>query len=170
MTNRLTTPITDPFAALPVARPADTERPRLGELLIKKGYINRSQLTWALQEAYVANELLGVILLRKKLIFEPELAQTLSDQLAVPYINIDLVGVDRGMVRLLPAEIGTAAIAIPVRMQNDNTVQVAFGDPTDLRALALVAECLPRISIAVAEVSAITGEWQKIARLTRPRP
>jgi hypothetical protein len=169
-TNRLTTPIEDPSAALPVARPADTARPRLGELLDQKGYINRDQLTWALQEAHVANELLGVILLRKKLIFEPELARTLSEQLAVPYININGVGVDHVVARLLPAEVGRAAIAIPVRMQNDNIVQVAFGDPTDLQALFVVAECLPRISIAVAEVSAITEEWQKIARLTRPGP
>jgi Type II secretion system (T2SS), protein E, N-terminal domain len=170
MTNPLTTPIEEPSAALPVARPADAGRPRLGELLVQKGYINRDQLTWALQEAYVAHELLGVILLRKKLIFEQELARTLSEQLAVPYINIHGVGVDRVVARLLPAEIGKAAIAIPVRMQSDNIVQVAFGDPTDLRALTAVEECLPRFSIAVAEVSAITDEWQKIERLTHPRP
>ena len=168
MTNPLTTPITDPAAAPPVARPADTGRPRLGDLLVQKGYISRDQLTWALQEAYVANELLGVILLRKKLIFEQELARMLSEQLAVPYINIGGVGVDRAIARLLPAEIGRAAVAIPVRMQSDNTLQVAFGDPTDVRALTVVADCLPPMSIAVAEVSAITEEWQKIARLSRP--
>jgi hypothetical protein len=170
MTNRLTPPIEDPTAALPVAGPAGTGRPRLGELLVQKGYIDRSQLTWALEEAYVSNELLGVVLLRKKLIFEPELARTLSEQLAVPYININGVGVDRVIARLLPAEIGRAAIAIPVRMQTDNTVQVAFGDPSDRRALTAVEECLPRISIAVAEVSAIIEEWQKIERLSHPRP
>ena len=170
MTNPLTTPIEDPAATLPVAGLADTGRPRLGELLVQKGYIDRSQLTWALEEAYVTNELLGVVLLRKKLIFEPELARTLSEQLAVPYININGVGVDRMIARLLPAEIGRAAIAIPVRMQTDNTVQVAFGDPSDRRALTAVEEHLPRISIAVAEVSAITDEWQKIERLTHPRP
>jgi hypothetical protein len=165
-TSHLTTPVQDPSGALPLARPGETARPRLGELLIQKGYIDRSQLTWALQEAHVANALLGVILLREKLIFEPELARTLSEQLAVPYINIHGVGVDRRIARLMPAEIGRAAIAIPVRMQSDKTVQVAFGDPTDLRALTMVEECLPRISIAVAEVSAITEEWQKIVRLT----
>jgi len=170
MTNPLTTPIEDPAATLPVAGLADTGRPRLGELLVQKGYIDRSQLTWALEEAYVTNELLGVVLLRKKLIFEPELARTLSEQLAVPYININGVGVDRMIARLLPAEIGRAAIAIPVRMQTDNTVQVAFGDPSDRRALTAVEEHLPRMSIAVAEVSAIIDEWQKIERLTHPRP
>jgi hypothetical protein len=170
MTNPLTTPIEDPSAALPVARPPNTARPRLGELLVQKGYLNQEQLTWALQEAYVANELLGVILLREKLIFEQELARMLSEQLAVPYINIHGVGVDRAIARLLPAEIGRAAVAIPVRMQSDNTVQVAFGDPTDLRALTVVEECLPRISIAVGEVSAIMDEWQKLDRLAHPRP
>src|SRR5579864_6739589 len=89
-TNRLPTTTKDPTAALSL-RPPEARRPRLGELLIRKGYINEGQLSRALEEAYVGNELLGVTLLRKKLIFEPELATTLSEQLAIPYINIKQV-------------------------------------------------------------------------------
>src|SRR5579862_4919959 len=125
------------------------ERPRLGELLIRKGYIDKDQLAIALDEARETNELLGVVLLRKQLVFEGELARTLSDQLSVPYINIRQVGVDRFVTRLLPTDVGLAAIAIPVRVLPENTVQVAFGDPTDPQALTAVEEQLPRISIAV---------------------
>jgi hypothetical protein len=43
-------------------------------------------------------------------------------------------------------------------------VQVGFGDPTDDEALNAVTEHLPRISIAVAEVSEIKRAWQSLAR------
>jgi type IV pilus assembly protein PilB len=139
------------------------ERPRLGELLIRKGYIDKDQLASALEEARQTKELVGVVLLRKQLVFEGELARTLSDQLSVPYINIRQVGVDRFVTRLLPADVGIAAIAIPVRVLADDVVQVAFGDPTDPQALDAVAAHLPQTSIAVSEVSAITDAWRKIA-------
>ena len=138
-------------------------RPRLGELLIRRGFINEAQLTWALGEARARKELLGVVLLRERLIFEDELARTLSQQLSLPYINIRQVGVDAAAARLLPMEVGLAAAAIPIRVGSDG-VQVGFGDPTDDQALDAVTEHLPRISIAVAEVSEIKRAWQGLPR------
>ncbi len=140
--------------------PANQDRPRLGELLIRKGFINETQLAWALAEAKRTKQLLGVILLRERMIFEDELARTLSQQLSLPYINIRQVGVDAAATRLLPPDVGMSAVAIPIRVCADG-VQVGFGDPTDDQALDAVAEHLPRISIAVAEVSEIKQAWQQ---------
>jgi Type II secretion system (T2SS), protein E, N-terminal domain len=137
-------------------------QPRLGDLLLQKGYITQAQLADALQEAHFSRERLGSILVRKRYIFEPDLTQTLADQLAVPYINIRQVGVDRAAAELLPPNVGLAAIAIPIRVKSDSTVQVVFGDPTDPEALLMVSERLPAISIAVAEVSAIKDAWRSI--------
>jgi type IV pilus assembly protein PilB len=137
-------------------------RPRLGELLIRKGFIDEAQLAQALGEAQTTGELLGVVLLRTRMIFEDELARTLSEQLSVPYINIAHLGVDAAVVRLMPPEVGMSAAAIPVRMRSDG-VQVAFGDPTDPKALTAVEAHLPRISLAVAELSQIKRAWQKFA-------
>ena len=141
--------------------PATQGRPRLGELLTRKGFINETQLAWALDEAKRTKQLLGVVLLRERMIFEDELARTLSQQLSLPYINIRQVGVDAAAARLLPAEVGLAAAAIPIRVGTDG-VQVGFGDPTDDQALNAVLEHLPRISIAVAEVSEIKRAWQSL--------
>src|SRR5262245_59053025 len=70
----------------PVAAPAPRQAPllkgpRLGELLIRKGFVTEDQLKWALADSRHTGELLGVVLLRRQLIFEDELARTLSDQL-----------------------------------------------------------------------------------------
>jgi hypothetical protein len=145
-----------------VPRPWQPGLPRLGELLIGKGMIGEEQLAWALGEARATNQLLGIVLLRERLIFEDELARTLSEQLSIPYISIMRVGVDASVVRLLPPEVGAAAAAIPIRMDS-GSVQVGFADPTDPDAQAAVRKHLPNISLAVSELSDIKLAWQEFA-------
>jgi type IV pilus assembly protein PilB len=137
--------------------------PRLGELLISKGYITEEQLAGALGEARSTNDLLGIVLLREELIFEDELARTLSEQLAIPYISVMRVGVNVHVARMLPSAVGKAAAAIPVR-EIGSTVQVAFADPTDPQALEAISRYLPKIEIAlaVAELSDIRLAWRGV--------
>ena len=146
---------------LPV--PPSAAAPRLGELLIRKGFIVEEQLAWALGEARATNELLGIVLLNEQMIFEDEMARTLSEQLSIPYISIRGIGVNRLVARLLPADVGMAAAAIPVR-SNERGVQVVFADPTDPRAVAAVREYLPTMEVAVAELSDIRSAWREITQ------
>jgi type IV pilus assembly protein PilB len=139
-----------------------TETPRLGELLVRKGFITEEQLAWALGEARATNTLLGIVLLREQMIFEDELARTLSVQLSIPYIGIKQIGVNPYVARLLPADVGEAAAAIPVR-EGAQSVQVVFADPTDPQALDAVRRHLPEIEVAVAELSDIRLAWRSIA-------
>jgi type II secretion system (T2SS) protein E len=140
--------------------------PRIGELLIRKGFLTQEKLDWALAESRASKDLLGVVLLRSKLIYEDELARTLSEQLDIPYVSVMRIGIDQHVVRLIPAEAGEAAAAIPVRVL-DSTVQVAFADPTDERALAVVSAHLPRITVGVAELSDIRLAWREVERAAR---
>ena len=139
------------------------EAPRLGELLVRKGFISDEQLAWALGEARATNTLLGLVLLRERLIFEDELARTLSVQLSIPYIGIKQIGVNPYVARLLPPDVGEAVAAIPVR-DGAQSVQVVFADPTDPQALDAVRRHLPEIEVAVAELSDIRLAWRAIAR------
>jgi hypothetical protein len=150
--------------AMMLAPPAEAGPPRLGELLVRKGFITEEQLTLALNEARETRELLGLVLIRDGMIFEDELARTLSEQLSIPYLSIMRIGFDSYAARLLPAEVGAAAAAIPVRV-NGATVHVAFADPTDPQAISAVREHLPKIEIAVAELSDIRLAWREVARL-----
>lgn len=146
----------------PLAAPAPRSgAPRLGTLLVSKGYLTHEQLVDALAASKATGDLLGVTLLREQVIFEEELARTLSDQLSIPYISIGRVGVDASVARLLPAEVGAAAAAIPVRTLG-GAVQVAFADPTDSWALAEVRRHLPEIEIVVAELSDIRTAWRNV--------
>ena len=55
----------------------------------------RERINDRVAEARATNELLGVTLLRARLIFEDDLARTLSQQLSITYVNIGVVGVDQ---------------------------------------------------------------------------
>jgi hypothetical protein len=146
-----------PAVAAPAAAAAQ-QRPRLGDLLVRKGFISEDQLTSALVHARAENVLLGVALLRDGVVFEDELARTLAEQLAIPYVSILRIGVDPRAVQQLPPEVGAAAVAIPTRIRGD-VVQVAFADPTDAYALDEVRRYIPDFDPAVAEFSDITMAW-----------
>jgi hypothetical protein len=151
-----------PAQTLLVPPPPAAEPPRLGTLLVRKGMISEDQLAVALTEARATNDLVGRVLLKNQWIFEDELARTLSEQLDIPYLSIMRVGVNRDVVRLLPAEVGMDVAAIPVRQRGD-VIHVAFADPTDQRALESVQRYLPQIDVAVAELSDIMAAWRQVA-------
>jgi hypothetical protein len=139
-----------------------SKRPRLGELLVARGFITQEQLTLALNEARERNQLLGEVLLAKQFIIEDELARTLSEQLSVPYISVMRVGVNPKATGLMPADEGRRVAAIPVRIDGAE-VQVAFADPTDREALEVVHRYIDSVRIAVSELSDIRMAWRQTA-------
>ena len=135
--------------------------PRLGTLLVSKGFITETQLEVALNESRETGELLGALLLRKGWLFEEDLARTLSEQLTIPYLSIGRIGVNQEVARLVPRDIGERVGAIPVRADRDR-VQVAFADPTDPVAVEAIHSYLANISAAVAELSDIRLAWRAV--------
>ena len=129
-------------------------RPRLGDLLLAKGMITESQLNEALAESFAAGELLGRVLLHHQWIFEDELARTLAEQLGLPYVNLRHAGLDKGLARLVPFEIGMRFAAVPVCFHGDR-VRVAFADPSDEAALQAIKAHVAAFDCAVAELSDI---------------
>jgi hypothetical protein len=103
------------------------------------------------------------VLLRNGWVFESELARTLSEQWKLPYVALAHVGVDAGVTRLLPVEIGLAFAALPVRQTRNGDVHVAFADPSDEGSLEIVGQYIPSFVPAVAELTDIETTWRKIA-------
>lgn len=153
-------PVADLFEILPREHPRQgAPPPRLGDLMVGKGYITEEQLAAALVESRSTGERLGQVLIRNGWAYEQDLARALSEQWSLPFVNIALVGVDGSALRLLPREVGMEAHAIPVRFL-DGAVQVAFADPSDPGSLAAVREHITSIAPAVAEYSDIEMAWR----------
>ncbi len=139
-----------------VPLPAKTsDRPRLGDILVMRGLLQRDQLVQALVESRTTGTMLGRVLLEKQWIFEEELARTLSTQWDIPYVSLMRLGVDQGIARLLPRDVGIAAAAIPVRRNSEGAVLVAFADPTDEDSLAAVRPYIAHFTPVIAELTDI---------------
>ena len=155
-----TNPPADLFEILPRDHPQQgAPPPRLGDLMVGKGYITQEQLAAALVESRSTGDRLGRVLVRNGWAYEQDLARALSEQWSLPFVNIALIGVDASALLLLPRDVGMEAHAIPVRFI-DGAVQVAFADPSDPSSLAAVREHITSIEPAVAEYSDIEMAWR----------
>jgi len=134
--------------------------PRLGELLVQKGFITEEALTRALVESREIGQQLGRTLIAKGYVFESDLARSLAEQWSLPYVNLAMLGVDSAAVRLLPREVGLRYLAIPVRYVGSE-IQVAFVDPSDDEAIAAVQAHISAPSLAVADLSDIEMAWRQ---------
>ena len=137
-------------------------RPQLGALLIKKGMISEKQLDEALAERRQTGELLGQILLRKRFVFEDELARTLAEQLGIEALSVANISVDPVAAAMIQPELGARLLALPVRLQSDDTMVVAIADPTDEAALDEVRAALGRqVKFAIGLPSEIQAFWRR---------
>jgi hypothetical protein len=154
-----------PAPARPVAVPAATsfqgDRPRLGDLLQRKGLITAEQLQDALAQSRATNDLLGRVLIRRRYIFGDELARTLADQLDLPFVNLRVIGYERSVAVMLPSELGLRLAALPIGVVG-NRIRVAVADPTDEEGLAAMQPYLGSFSVCVADLLEIELAWKTL--------
>ncbi|HET8606955.1 MAG TPA: hypothetical protein VFL66_07980, partial [Gaiellaceae bacterium] len=150
-----------PPPQVPHATDAFLERPRLGDLLLRKGLIAHEQLERALAESASTGDLLGRVMIRRAFIFEDELARTLADQLDLPYVNLRVAGFDPSVARLIPSAEGFRVAAIPVGVSGGR-IRVAFADPSDESARALVGRHVRDFTLAVADLSDVELAWRAV--------
>lgn len=151
-------------ASRAVIQPFFLERPRLGELLLRKGLITAEHLEKALADSRTSGDLLGRVLIRQGYVFDNDLARTLAEQLQLPYVDLQVLGVDVQVARRVPCEAGRRVAAIPVAEVGDR-VRVAFADPTDETSRATIQQYIPVFEAAVGELSGIEFVWQQVERL-----
>jgi hypothetical protein len=136
-------------------------RLQLGELLIEKGLITQAQLDEALTERRLQGGLLGEALVRLGFVFEDELARTLAEQAAVPFVNLEANSVDRYAAGTLPRSLGESLPALPVRFTPEGDLVIAVADPTDETLLPRFREAIncPMV-LTVAAASSIRNTWR----------
>jgi hypothetical protein len=147
--------------AIPVQPSYFLERPRLGDLLLKKGLITQEQLDAALAESRETGDLLGRVMIRRQFIFEDELARTLADQLDLPYVNLRVAGFDRAAAAMIPSGEGMRIAAVPIGILGGR-VRVAFADPSDETAKTVARQFVGDFSLAVSELSEIELAWRSV--------
>ena len=84
-------------------------RPLLGTILAERGLIDPARLAEALAEAQATGRRVGEVLLRKGWIYEQELARALAHQYGLEYVDLKTAYLNPRDAALLDPELGSAA-------------------------------------------------------------
>ncbi len=107
---------------------------RLGALLVKDNKITPEQLRKALEEQKRTGARLGESLVKLGYIEESELLKFLSKHYRLPTVNLDEIEIPPEIIALVPSEITVKHNVIPVKREGARLL-VATSDPTNLTAL-----------------------------------
>jgi type IV pilus assembly protein PilB len=140
---------------------------RLGELLVRAGHSTQEQINQALELQPLLHKRLGEILVEKRWATPRVIAEALAAQYGLEFVDLTQVAVDPRATGLLQEGFAIGHQAVPVRFLDDNNVQVAVADPTNLNTtdelrLALGVNC----TLAVAAADALASTIQRNYRLT----
>ena len=145
---------------------------RLGDLLVELGYMRGADLQQALgmQKDSGGTRRLGEILIEGGFIEERKLLETLSYQLGYPLIELDFVKLDKSLFGVIPLNVCRDYNIVPVS-RDGNKVVVAFSDPLDRRALAVVERYLGNdTAVVIAPKEAVLNALNAIERSAEQSP
>jgi type IV pilus assembly protein PilB len=107
---------------------------RLGELLVRENMISLQQLQKAQDESKRAGGRIGNTLIKLGYIAETDLTSFLSKQYGVPSINLSQFEIDLEVIRLIPKEVAKKHMVIPVNRAGSSLI-VAMSDPSNIYAI-----------------------------------
>jgi len=107
---------------------------RLGDILVKHGWITEGQVQSALSAQGSERGLLGTILVRRGLINDEQLGTALSEQYGVPFVEIIPESISPQVVRLLPEELARQREVVPVGISK-SVLKLAMAAPDDMDAI-----------------------------------
>jgi type IV pilus assembly protein PilB len=117
----------EPKLGQPVSR-------RLGDLLVREGFLDQEALQRALVEQKSTNEKLGSILVRLNMISDDQLIDFLSKQYGIPSIQLSQLDIDAELLKLVPSQIARKYEVLPIQ-RSANQLTLAMADPTNVFAV-----------------------------------
>jgi len=134
---------------------------QLGELLIEKNVITKSQLDKALETQKEKGGLIGQILVGLGYTKEEDIAQALTVQYGLPYLPIENYELSVNTVKMIPENVARQYNVIAVDRIGD-TLTVAMSNPLNTQAIEDL-ELLTKSNVQVF-VSTMTGVISAIDR------
>jgi hypothetical protein len=131
---------------------------RLGEILVKVGLITREQLTRGLEAQTIHGGRLGTNLVELGFITERQLAGSLSEQLGLPYVSVDMVAnIPPPLIAAIPAEVAAEFRVFPIRLK-DRVLYVCMASPGNIETVDALAFRLSR-SLQPCVVTELTLDY-----------
>jgi hypothetical protein len=150
-----------------------TSRPAwlpLGSLLVRERLISPEQLELVLlEQEQDRSRRLGEILVEWGWVSSRAIAEALSEQYGIRFLDLEATEVDGRAAALLDEDVAEGYEALPVRFLPDGVVLVAVADPTDVGAFDELREIMPvPIRLVVADRIELTRALQRQRAQLRP--
>jgi type IV pilus assembly protein PilB len=140
---------------------------RLGELLIRAGHATQEQVDQALELQPILRKRLGEILVEKRWATPRAIAEALAAQFGLEFLDLSQIGVDQRAAGLVQEGFAHGHQALPVRYLDDQHVQVAVADPTNIQTQDELRLAIGvNLVLAVAAADALESTIQRTYRLT----
>ena len=126
---------------------------KLGNLLVDAGAIEESTLEAALEEQKVSKMRLGEILLKNGWLTERQLAEALSKQLRLPLVNLAKYKPSKEATKVIPEAVAQRLEIVPLAILESGKVAIAMSDPLNVIAvdeLRMITNAEFEINVATA--------------------
>ncbi|MEO0137030.1 MAG: type IV-A pilus assembly ATPase PilB [candidate division WOR-3 bacterium] len=107
---------------------------KLGEILVKHGFITEDMLARALEEQKKDGTRLGSTLIKLGYLKEEDLLRALSIHFGVKSIDLKSTQLDSNILKLIPSEIAAKYLVVPVKRLG-RTLSLAMVNPGDMNAI-----------------------------------
>ncbi|MBI2413925.1 MAG: Flp pilus assembly complex ATPase component TadA [Deltaproteobacteria bacterium] len=142
---------------------------KIGELLVESGLISSEQLEEALKESQAGKGLrVGAVIVKKGFASEVDIAQTLSFQLNISFVDISSATVDPEAIKLVSERLAKKYLLVPLYLER-KVLKVAMADPLNLNAIDDVRFSTGmEVRPCVATLSDVTGAISRYYHLNEP--
>ncbi|WP_165312384.1 GspE/PulE family protein [Vibrio ziniensis] len=143
-------------------------RKRLGDLLVEEGIVTDEQIGQALSAQKNTGRKLGDTLIELGFLTEQQMLNFLSQQLAIPLIDLSRATVDMDAAQLL-SEVHARRLRALVIGRSGDTLRVAMSDPADLFAQESLLNQLPQYSFefVIASEKQLVDGFDRYYRRTK---
>jgi len=135
---------------------------RLGELLLEKRLIKENQLEVALKVQTLTGERLGEVLVKLGFISSRDLAQCLAEQHGLPYIDLrEIQGISEYLLKKFPKEVTQDAGFLP--LEENHELHIVVTDPANLRAFEVAqAMSKKRVRLFLTDKEVFWDVFEKV--------
>lgn len=126
---------------------------KLGDLLVDAGAIPQNTLEAALEEQKISKMRLGEILIKNGWLTERQLAEALSRQLKLPLVSLARYRPTREAIRIIPESVAQRLEIVPLAILASGKIAIAMADPLNVIAvdeLRMITNTEFEINVATA--------------------
>ncbi|MDR1885775.1 MAG: Flp pilus assembly complex ATPase component TadA [Synergistaceae bacterium] len=126
---------------------------KLGDLLVDAGAIAKATLDAALEEQKISRMRLGEILLKNGWLTERQLAEALSRQLKLPLVSLSKFKPTKDAIKVIPEAVAQRLEIVPLAILESGKIAIAMSDPLNVIAvdeLRMITNVEFEINVATA--------------------